>query len=135
MRRIGRTRHIGCCGRMAVAMLVMVASASGAAETVHGTLVVSITVLPSCEVRANDGASFGVAGTATHEPPNAAMVNCSHAFPFRAGLSYRDPAAPPLSRGDEGLEFVGARRVELSKLNGEADRGIPGGIEMLTIWY
>jgi hypothetical protein len=109
--------------------------APAAAGAAHGALTVSMTVLSSCEVRADSGASFGVAGVANQGPADAATVTCPVAYPFRASLAYGAATGFVESGGDAGLVFTGARRVELSQLSGAADRGVANGMAQGHLLY
>lgn len=116
-------------------LAVQLALAPAAAETANGALAVSMTVLSSCEARANGGASFDVADAANQGSADAATVTCPVAYPFRASLGYGAATGFIRSDGAAGLVFTGARRVELSRLSGAADRDVANDIAMLTISY
>jgi hypothetical protein len=106
-----------------------------AADSGHGTLAVSVTVLPSCEVRANGNAPFGAAGAASTRTADAATVICPDAYPFRASLTYGAATGAVKSGGAAGFDFTGAQRVELSRLSAGANRGVTSELTLLTISY
>ena len=102
-------------------------------EFTRSAMVVSVTVLSSCEVRVNDAAS-AVAGTAEKGLSAAAIVNCPVEYPFRARLAYQTPTGF-VESGAEELVFSGVRSIDLSSLSGTADRRAVNGIAMLTVAY
>lgn len=108
-------------------------SRPAAAETTVGALLVSMTVLPSCEVSANSGVLYGVA--ANQRPGDAATVTCPFAYPFRASLAYGAATGSVESHDEAGLVFTGARRIELSQFSGTTNRSVADGIATLTISY
>ena len=134
-------------------LAVPVATGSAVAESAHGTLFVSMTVLPSCMVNVNSGVSVTFAGVKRPSPANAVTVACPSTYPFRASLAYGAaprgvgsgganagrasfaPASNSQSRGEVGLVFTGKSRVNLPRLSGSADRGMPIGVTMLEIYY
>jgi hypothetical protein len=140
---------------MGLWLAIQITTGLAAAETAHGTLLVSMTVLPSCQINANSGVTV-----------RGATVACPVNYPFRASLVYG--TAPPgisnavqtsgaetsldasdgdagrtsvattsisHSSDDVGVVFSGESRVDLSRLSGLADHGMPIGVKMLTIYY
>ena len=104
--------------------------ALAAAEVGRSTMLVSMTVLSSCEVRSNAGALSRVAG---QWPADAVTVNCPGAFPFRASLAYG--ASTGVVGDGGGLVFTSEGRVDLSRLATAADRGVSDRVAMVTISY
>jgi len=103
-------------------------AAVAVAENARGTLLVSMTVQASCEVRADHGVSLAATNQTRSD---AATVTCPITYPFRASLSYGATAGVIGSGGDAGLVFTGEHRLDLSRLSGPAGPGAA----MLTISY
>jgi hypothetical protein len=100
-------------------------TAQAAAQTVRGVLMVSMTVLPSCEVRAN--------GKMTD---NAATVFCPDAYPFRASLSRGVTIGVVSVDGDQGRVFTGVQQVRLPWLSVTTKSGAAhAGVVSLTVSY
>ena len=105
-----------------------------AGDSARGALKVSVTVLPSCEVRLDGGASNGVPGQ-TRQGHGEIAVACSVAFPFRVTLVNRATEGVVESNMNDGYVFSGTQRVDLSRLLRAAGRGVAQEITSLTISY
>lgn len=119
----------------AIWLLEEPALASAADENAYGKLMVSMTILPSCEVRASSEMPFGIASAANKALLYDAIVSCPTAYPFRISLTYGAATSLGKSNGDDGLVFTGAHRIDLSQFFRAANRGKTNGIAMLTISY
>lgn len=120
---------------LALGLLAQFAPATVAADTAHGALAVSMTVLPSCEVRADSETSFGIVGAANQGLSDAATVTCPVAYPFRASLAHSSTTGWVESGGEAGFVFTGMRRLELSRLSGDTSHAVANGVALLTISY
>ena len=100
---------------MGLWLTAQITTGLAAAETAHGTLLVSMTVLPSCQINVN----------------SRAAVACPVNYPFRASLTTSSSS----SSNAAGRVFTGESQVELSRLSASTDPSLPAGIRMLTISY
>jgi hypothetical protein len=121
--------------RLLLALWLLHQLGPAAADSGHGTLRVSVTVLPSCEVRVNGNALSGAAGAADRQSADAATVICPDAYPYRASLDYGAATGIVKSGGSAGFDFTGVRRVELSRLAAGANSGATNDFTLLTISY
>lgn len=109
-------------------MFSMLATSAANAQTARGTMIVSTTVLTSCELHA-PGTAAGV------QPPDAATFRCPESTPFRASLAHDARTGMVAPGGDAGLALAGVRHVTLSQLADAANANDSGKLMMLTISY
>jgi len=120
----------GLCIALVAGLLGHFIGASAADETTQGVLAVSMTILPSCEVRVNVGAPFAGGGISEHGLISDATVTCPLDYPFRAGLAY---GATPVSAAE--IVYTGTQRINLPPLFGSEDRDQDNALAMLIISY
>lgn len=96
---------------------------SAAEKTSQGTLSVSMTVLPACDIRVDGRMS------------NAAMITCPATFPFRASIANTAQVGVIDPAGNGGTVFSGAGNVDLSWISGAGESSPTNDIRMLTISY
>ena len=118
---------------LVTACLLLLTAPLAAADSARGAMVVTLSVLPSCEVRVGASSSFGVAISGNEGP--VAEVHCAAAYPFRASLGDGTARDAVVSGRDTRPAFNGVPQFDVSRLNGTPPRGIEDGVETLTISY
>lgn len=92
------------------------------AESARGTMLVSVTVLATCEVSVASGVLLN-GGRVDGRTSAIANVNCAGANPYHVSLASRAGSQPLLASADSGQLYSGSQQLRLSQLHYDQHSG------------